>query len=448
MELIYGNSQYFDPMTGNDAMKNNRALIASSFFVVICRGAAHTAEHTMSAISHTHDSKESMMHGMYGNYPMTRESSGTSWMPDASPVEGIHRMHDQWMLMFLGYSYLVADDQRGLRGGKKLFDDNMLMFMAQRSLKHYTFAFRSMFSLEPGTIGTCGYPLLLQTGETCDGKTPLIDTQHPHNFFMELALVNTVQYSDKSSLFLYAALPGEPALGPPVYIMRFSSEYIPETPITHHWIDSCHITFGVITAGWVYNNIFKLELSGFNGREPSEHRWRMERPKINSYSVRFSLNPTENFAFQASYGFLKSREKLEPNVNTKRWVVSGMYNKAWENGNVQATAIVGVNKDEPGHTLPAISVEATAELYLRHLCFVRFETVKKDDLFVSPSPLATTVFTVHKLTVGYVFEWITGPLKWGLGGLIDFPIVPPRIANKYGSDTSFALFLQTKLIEF
>ncbi|MFI5333499.1 MAG: hypothetical protein ACHQVS_05360, partial [Candidatus Babeliales bacterium] len=416
-------------------MKNrNSWLTIVSFFVISVR-----AEHTASMMVHTHDAEESMMHGMYGSYPMTRESSGTSWVPNSSPVEGIHVMRDPWMFMFLGYSYLVVDDQRGPRGGKKLFDDNMLMFMAQRNFKRYTFAFRSMFSLEEGTIGNCGYPLLLQTGETCNGKTPLIDKQHPHNLLMELALVNTLQYSETSSFFLYTALPGEPALGPPVYIMRFSSEYIPETPITHHWIDSTHITFGVITAGWIYNNMYKMELCGFRGREPNQHRWSMERPKIDSYSVRFSWNPTENFAFQASYGFIKSREQLTPQVNTNRYVVSGIYNRAWEHGNVQATAIIGVNEDKPGHTLPAFSLEATAEIHTKHLCFGRFETVKKDDLFVAPSPLADKIFNVHKLTLGYVYEWITGPLKWGLGGLVDFPMVPSHIASIYGSDTSFAV---------
>ena len=43
-----------------------------------------------------------------------------------------------------------------------------------------------MLSLDP-LMGPAGYPLLLQTGETANGVTPLIDRQHPHDLFMELA---------------------------------------------------------------------------------------------------------------------------------------------------------------------------------------------------------------------------------------------------------------------
>jgi len=42
------------------------------------------------------------------------------------------------------------------------------------------FGFRVMGSIEP-VMGRSGYPLLLQTGETADGTTPLLDRQHPHD---------------------------------------------------------------------------------------------------------------------------------------------------------------------------------------------------------------------------------------------------------------------------
>jgi hypothetical protein len=45
----------------------------------------------------------------------------------------------------------------------------------------------------------------------------------------------------------YFALPGEPALGPPTFIHRFSGAAIPEAPLMRHWLDSTHITFGVGT---------------------------------------------------------------------------------------------------------------------------------------------------------------------------------------------------------
>src|SRR5581483_9098576 len=143
-------------------------------------------------------------------------------------------------------------------------------------------------SLDP-LMGKRGYPLLLQTGETADRRTPLIDRQHPHDLFMELAGTYSVPLSEKSSMFVYFGEPGEPALGPPAFMHRFSGEDNPEAPITHHWLDSTHVTFGVATLGYVWNQ-FKLETSAFRGREPDQFRYDIETPKLDSYSFRASWN--------------------------------------------------------------------------------------------------------------------------------------------------------------
>jgi hypothetical protein len=97
-------------------------------------------------------------------------------------------MAGDWMFMFHAMAHLVYDHQGGRRGGDKIFSPNMAMLMAQHPLGPGKFGFRSMFSLEPATIGDSGYPLLLQTGETADGSNPLIDRQHPLDLLMELAL--------------------------------------------------------------------------------------------------------------------------------------------------------------------------------------------------------------------------------------------------------------------
>lgn len=386
------------------------------------------------------------MHGMYGRYPMTREASGTSWVPDSSPPMGFHKMYKNWMFMFGGYSYLVFDVQGGKRGGKKIFDENMIMFMGQRDFNKTTFGFRTMFSLEPVTIGKCGYPLLLQTGETCDGITPLVDRQHPHDLFMELAIVGSHEFKKDLSGFLYFGLPGEPAIAPPVFMMRFSSEYIPQAPLGHHWMDSTHVTFGVLTTGLIYKNL-KFECSAFKGREPDEDLFDIEKPKLDSYSFRLSYNPTENFALQASYAFLKSPEKLHPEVNTRRYVLSGIYNKQFDNSNVQTAAILGINNNKPGNLLPSFLLEATAEIRKKHMVFGRFETQNNDELFEEPSPFAEKIFNVNKLTLGYIYNFLfTRHLKWSIGGLIDFPFVPQKIKCSYGNTTSGMIFLQIRIV--
>src|SRR5207247_4188441 len=109
----------------------------------------------------------------------------------------------------------------------------VLLAMARPALRKGTSGMRATRS--PHTfMGPSGYPLLLASGETADGKTHLIDRQHPHDLFMELAATYSRNISQTASVFLYAGLPGEPALGPPAFMHRTSAMDSPEAPITHH----------------------------------------------------------------------------------------------------------------------------------------------------------------------------------------------------------------------
>jgi hypothetical protein len=364
---------------------------------------------------HEHHGHQTMK-GMYGPYSMAREASGTSWQPDHARHTGIHAMKNAWSLMLHGTADLVHDDQGGRRGDRDDFLSGMVMGMAQRSAGPGTLGLRTMLSPEPATIGRRGYPLLLQTGETADGETSLIDRQHPHDLFMELAVAYSVA-SGTRSLFLYAGLPGEPALGPPAFMHRFSGIALPEAPITHHWLDSSHITFGVLTAGVVADRL-KIEASAFRGREPDEERWNLESPKLDSHAVRLSFNPTSAWALQASYGRLNSPEQLDPHVDTDRTTASAVYARDWEAGHWEATLAWGRNRNQPGHVLDGVCLEAAAELRHRHTVFARAERVEKDELFPETDPRAGRVFFVEKLSAGYRLEvWSGRRLVLGIGGL-------------------------------
>ena len=148
-----------------------------------------------------------------------------------------------------------------------------------------------MLSLDPA-MGKGGYPLLLQTGETADGHEHLVDRQHPHDAFMELSASYSHPLGETGAAYIYAGLPGEPALGPSAFMHRFSGMDNPESPITHHWLDSTHVTFGVATVGYSWHDKMKLEGSLFTGREPDQSRWDIETPKLDSWSVRASWNPS------------------------------------------------------------------------------------------------------------------------------------------------------------
>lgn len=389
---------------------------------------------------------EKMMHGMYGSYPMGRDASGSSWVPASTKMPGIHRNLDDWHMMIHGFLMAIYDHQGGPLGADKFFSENMFMFTAQKDFGISTFAVRSMLSLEPATIGCHGYPLLLQTGETCNGTTPLVNRQHPHDFLMELAGVYTLRFSDENSFFAYFGYPGEPSLGPPVYIHRFSAFFNPEAPITHHWLDSTHITFGVATLGYVHDWL-KLDASIFTGREPDQHRWNFDRPRFDSYSARLSINPTENIAAQISSGFLKSPEALEPHVNIIRTTASISYNRAWEKSNWQTTFAWGLNCNYPGHNLSGFLLESAIEIQNKHVFFGRGEYAAKHGLFIPPNPHAHKVFNVGKLDLGYLFEFPLIPYTlWGLGFVGSASFVPKTIQPAYGGTPfSYMTFLRIEL---
>lgn len=389
--------------------------------------------------------KKMEMHGMYGAYSMSRESSGTSWQPDSTPILGIQMMRKDWMLMFDGYVNAIYDHQGSKQGDEKIFSSSMFMFMAQRQLQKGTFGFRSMLSLDP-TMGKQGYPLLLQTGETADGLTPLIDRQHPHDLFMELAVTYSVPLSEHSSTFAYFGLPGEPALGPPAFMHRFSGMDNPGAPITHHWLDSTHITYGVGTLGYVWKDL-KIEGSLFRGREPNQNRWDIETPRFDSYATRLSFNPGDNWAYQVSYGFIDSSEQLEPDVDTRRITASVSYNKLLKNGNCQTTFAWGRNDNSPGKTLNGFMLESAIHVNNRHIVFGRFERVNKDELFLGDDPLHGKSFVVHKASFGYMYELPAWKhMKWGVGNSIDVGIIPKKLKSTYGDiPVSYMFFVRVRL---
>ena len=376
-----------------------------------------------------------VMDGLYGRYPMTREASGTSWQPDSTPLQGINLMHKDWMLMFDGYADVVYDRQGGKRGTELTFSSSMFMFMAERQLGKGTFGLRSMLSLDPA-MGKSGYPLLFQTGETADGMTPLIDRQHPHDLFMELAGTYSLPLFENSSLFAYFGLPGEPALGPPAFMHRFSGVDNPEAPITHHWLDSTHITYGVITLGYVWQS-WKMEGSVFRGREPDQYRWNIESPGFDSYSARLSFNPGKNWSYQVSYGAIDSPEQLEPNVDVQRITASTSYNKPLQNGNWQTTFAWGRNDASSGKALDGFMLESAVHMHDRHVFFGRIERVDKDELAA----------VVNKVSLGYIYELPAWKhMKWGVGNSFDMGIIPDKLKLAYGDmPLSYMVFVRVRL---
>jgi len=384
------------------------------------------------------------MPGAFGSYSMTREASGTSWEPGATPLDGIMSMDDGWMTMIHGYVDQVHDHQGGPRGATEDFAESMFMFMADRSWGQDTLGLRAMTSLDP-LMGKDGYPLLLQTGETADGVHPLRDRQHPHDLFMELSASWSHALDSMDSFYFYGGLPGEPALGPPTFMHRASGMDDPEAPISHHWLDSTHITYGVLTAGYVLAQ-FKFEVSAFHGREPDQFRYNIETGRLDSASARISWNPSAAWALQLSQGYIHSPEALQPEVSQHRTTASAIYDHPFDGGNWATTLAWGRDDDRPGRTLDAYLLESAVTLHTEHTFFARLEHVQEDELFTGTSPLAGGEFGVAKLSLGYIHDWpLAAHLSFGLGGLVGLYDLPAALDSAYGSPRSYMAFARLKL---
>ncbi|PYI59226.1 MAG: hypothetical protein DMC60_10960 [Verrucomicrobia bacterium] len=247
--------------------------------------------------------------------PMTREGSGTSWLPDSSPMYGRMFMFDGDMLMLHGAIFPRYTNVSTRRGDDRIDAPNWIMAMYSYLLGDtMQFGARLMMSLDPLTETGRGYPLLFQSGESWHDQ-PLHDRQHPHDLFDELSFSLSQKFNHDLSAYIYFGYPGEPALGPPTFMHRPSAMDDPDAPLGHHWQDSTHVTFGVATAGLVWRDI-KIEGSIFTGREPDEHRYDFDRPRFDSFSRRISWNPTPDLALQVSHAYIESPEALEPDAKS------------------------------------------------------------------------------------------------------------------------------------
>jgi len=389
----------------------------------------------MSGMDMSHMDMSDMGQGVLGSYPMTRDASGTSWQPDAASHDGIHAMAGDWMLM--GHLRLDAiyDWQSGVRGDDMAFLAGMAMGMARRDFgASDALQFRAMLSPDP-FMGTRGYPLLLATGETADGTTHLVDRQHPHDLLMELSGTAAHRFDTENSAFLYFGYPGEPALGPAAFMHRASGADNPEAPISHHWLDSTHITFGVLTAGFVHDD-WKLEVSRFTGREPDQYRFNFDAASFDSTAARLSWNPNEHWSLQASLGFLKSPEQLEPAENELRYTASATYVTPIENwGSVAATLAWGLKRTGPGDKLNALLAEAEWKPADLWTVFTRAEWEENAELLASG-----TVARAGKLSVGAIRDVpVADHLKLGLGALYDFDFVGQSLDAAYDGDPRGAM---------
>lgn len=401
--------------------------------------AGHEGSQQPGADDRLHGGADHAMPAALGPYPMTREASGTAWQPDSSDHGGVHLAVGAWSLMGHATLNAVYDRQGGPRGGDKGFVSGMVMGMARRDLDAGgALQLRAMLSPDP-LMGRRGYPLLLASGETADGVTPLVDRQHPHDLFMELSASASVAIGAKSSLFVYGGLPGEPAFGPPAFMHRASIMDSPEAPISHHWLDSTHIVFGVVTAGLVVDR-FKIEASRFRGREPDQQRYDIETGPLDSTAVRLSWNPNRTLALQASFAHQVSAEQLEPEEDVDKWSASAMWTRPLGTGRWWSTTLAWGRRSGEHGGLDAFVLESAVRLRGPWTIFGRAEMTENDELGGMGSGHHGPAYRVGKASLGAVRDWRVAPsTSLGLGALFALNFVPDGLEASYDGDRPGAM---------
>ena len=363
-----------------------------------------------------HDMPMPMNDGVLG-IAEARAGSGTAWLPDSSPMHAAHFRAGSWSLMVHGIVAPLYDAQGGPRGDDQFNVITWGMLTATRPFGGGQVALRLMTSADPWTVGPRGYPLLLQSGESYKGA-PLVDRQHPHDLWIELAALWERRLAANVAASLYVAAVGEPAVGPPAFQHRPSAQSDPFAPLGHHWQDATHITYGALTAG-VFSHAVKVEASAFNGREPDAVRTDFDFRKIDSYSVRVAANPGARWSLSAWYAYLATPEELHPAESMHRYGAAVLTAQ----GRLNAAFVWGANGTS--HSLLA---EGDLEALRGHHLFTRVEYVRKsgEDLVV-----AAGAYDVGSVVLGYLKDW--GAFSAGVRGSVG--IVPATLVGAYGSRT-------------
>lgn len=379
-------------------------------------------------------------------------ASGTSRNPESRALPMLMTPEGAWTLTMMGQAFVDDTQQSSLRGGDKLYSTNWFMASAEHALFGGTVMLESMLSLEPATVTGERYPELFQTGETAYGRA-IVDGQHPHNLVMALGAHYAHRIGESAMVHFYYAPVGDPALGPVAYPHRASAQEIPEAPLSHHWQDSTHISYNVVTAELRYK-IVSLETSGFYGTEPGENRWTVDWGPMNSYSARFSVFPSRNWAAQVSAGRLTHPERDMPG-DVVRSTASLSYTRPRASGAWASSLIWGRNHETlTGRNLNSYLAESVYPVTRKNFLTGRIEWVDKDELFEDEPALealldgtAGSTFRVQAYTAGYTRDIAQiRDAETGVGFNVRAYAIPAAIQPYYGAHPwGVNVFLRVRL---
>lgn len=365
------------------------------------------------------------MANMPGMHHDGADAGGWHWMTDAN--------------VFFGFN----DQERKFRDFRSWESQNWMMFEGTHALGAGSFRFFSMTAAEPWTMQKIGVPQVFQTGETFR-NAPLKDYQHPHDLFMGLGTDFTRRVG-RATYTIGADLVGSPTFGPEVFMHRPSAYGNPQAPLSHHYLDSTHITPGVLR-GIVRVGKWGVGTSWFRGEEPDENRKDIDLGRLDSYALQLTW-ATGPWSAQASASRLHNPEAVTPYDADK---LTGSVAYTDERRRLNAVMFAFGQKREIHGNFEAYLLEATVRTSTRGWLYTRGESVDKDILDAGFHPRG--VFHRHRhsqvdaFTVGYVYDFLrTARGNVGFGADVTGYLVPPNLQDSYGSPSSYHLFIHYSL---
>ncbi len=323
-----------------------------------------------------------------------------------------------WTWTLDGNAFLGRNYQQRLFADYSAWESqNWFMLAANRQTGLGHLRVETMVSLEAFTMHDRGSPQLFQTGESYQ-RIPLVNFQHPHDLLMELGATYAFIHP-RVTYIVGADLVGSPTLGPIAFMHRASARDNPQAPLIHHYLDSTHITPGVVRAGVEVGSL-TFEASAFRGAEPDEDRLNIERPSLDSWAarVRWRRGP---WNAQVSGGHLRQPEWFEP-FDTTRLTASISFDGQVRSRPLAMILAWGENRQFNGFNgnVDGFLLEGDLRLTSASTIYGRTEVTAKEIFGVAPHPKefahAHWFSDVTAVTVGYLRDvWTHDAGRLGVG---------------------------------
>ena len=380
--------------------------------------------------------------------PPVADEHAQHQQPVQQQMAGMQMQPESWHLMQDGVVYGLFNSQGGPRGGEEFVVPNWWMGMWMRQRRTQQLGLNAMLSIDPATVGKSGYREIFQVGEALEGK-PLIDRQHPHDLFMQLAASWRIAVGEQTSVILAGGPAGEPTLGPVAFMHRASAAGLVLAPLGHHTFDSTHISFGVVSAS-IERGRWTFEGSLFNGREPDEERWDFDFGALDSVAGRVWFRPADAWEAQLSTGRLREPEELTPGNAIRTTASLSWFPKL--DTEVRAVTIgYGVNAAHGEHRHGVFGEFNFDRVPNSVFGRVEFQQVETHVLLTGEIPEEEhdeeAPATVAAVTLGAARRLLTWRgFEGAVGGQVTFYGVPDVLKPTHGErPVSFQLFFRVRL---